>query len=96
MGIKQRLKLTLLFSLHFQFCLERCVSSTPLKQQLRYVSCYIHKQLPSWLREQRREVNSMDITSDEGKLENEICTYSDYKEEQNAFNQIQLQIDVYG
>ena len=50
--------------------------------------------LACWLREQRlRKFNSKDFTSDGRKMENEIINYSEYKKEQNAFNQIELQMD---
>ena len=53
--------------------------------------------LTCWLHEQRlSKTNSEEFTSDERKEENEINIFSDYKAEQNAINQIEVQLNVYG
>ena len=111
MGKKQSSKWQILFGFNFRFSLERCVTKTPSRQRLRCVSCFINEQnesveflsfiflvsLPCCLRKQRlRRFNSKDLTSDERKIEKEVIIYSDYKGEQIAFNQNEMQLDVYG
>ena len=96
---------------NFQFRLERCETNTAaLTQRLRCVSCFINKQneslefLSSYFRclagsankDRLRKFNSKDFTSDEREIESEIFNYSDYKVDRNAFNQSELQMDIYG
>ena len=52
--------------------------------------------MPWWLREQRLpKFNSKDFMSDEMKMEKELVWYSVYKRNWIAFNQIEIQMDVY-
>ena len=53
--------------------------------------------LPCWLYEQKlRKLNSKDFMSDERETENEIKNYSIYQGDRIAFNEIELQMDVFG
>ena len=81
------------------------MTNTPLRQRLRCVSCFINKQnesvelLSSYFRclvgsANKDSVSSATTLRAMKRRENEIFNYSDYEGEQNAFNQIELQLDV--